>query len=160
MGRKRMDKETRFQEKRSFLKGAINAAIILIAAAIGAAGTVSLLPGDKARRKERLFPLVDADEAPRRGAREYSYRYDRDGRELEGRVLLVRAPEGLIALSPSCTHLGCTVVWHREKKEFLCPCHGGRYDISGKNIEGPPPSPLRRFALETREGMIYARVPV
>ena len=111
-----MDEETRFQEKRSFLKGAINTVIVLFAAALGAAGTVSLLPGEKARRKERLLPLADVDEAPRRGVREFSYSYVRDGRELQGRVLLVRAPEGLIALSPTCTHLGCTVVWHREKK--------------------------------------------
>lgn len=42
-----------------------------------------------------------------------------------------------------CTHLGCIPGYDSEKKEFLCACHGGRFDSSGVNIAGtPPPLPM------------------
>jgi menaquinol-cytochrome c reductase iron-sulfur subunit len=44
--------------------------------------------------------------------------------------------------SATCTHLGCQVLWDGDAKKFLCPCHGGAYDVSGQVIEGPPPRPL------------------
>ena len=46
------------------------------------------------------------------------------------------------AMSATCTHLGCQVRWEADKKHFLCPCHGGVYDVTGKVIAGPPPRPL------------------
>jgi len=41
-----------------------------------------------------------------------------------------------------CTHLGCIPAYKPEEKKFLCACHGGEFDASGKQIFGPPPSPL------------------
>ena len=49
---------------------------------------------------------------------------------------------GVRAISATCTHLGCQVHWETEKKHFLCPCHGGVYDPSGRVVAGPPPRPL------------------
>ena len=46
------------------------------------------------------------------------------------------------ALSPVCTHLGCMVRWDKIKQEFHCPCHGGKYNMFGQVIAGPPPAPL------------------
>jgi Rieske Fe-S protein len=34
------------------------------------------------------------------------------------------------ALSPICTHLGCTV--EIEQARLVCPCHGSTYDREGK----------------------------
>lgn len=51
-----------------------------------------------------------------------------------------------IALSNICTHLGCPVSWNAGQDQYLCPCHGGVYDKTGKNIAGPPPKPLPRFS--------------
>ncbi|MDH4185289.1 MAG: Rieske (2Fe-2S) protein [Nitrospinota bacterium] len=51
----------------------------------------------------------------------------------------------IIALSPVCTHLGCVVKWREKEKEFLCPCHGGRFDVKGAVLGGPPPQPLITF---------------
>jgi menaquinol-cytochrome c reductase iron-sulfur subunit len=45
-----------------------------------------------------------------------------------------------------CTHLGCAVNWNSEAKQFQCPCHGGKYDIDGKRVAGPPPRPLDQYA--------------
>jgi quinol---cytochrome c reductase iron-sulfur subunit, bacillus type len=46
------------------------------------------------------------------------------------------------ALSATCTHLGCQVRWDTKDKTFICPCHGGVYDATGKVVGGPPPRPL------------------
>ncbi len=67
---------------------------------------------------------------------------------LSGRKLfIVRDDKGFLALSARCTHLGCMVVWNRDHRMFLCPCHGGKYDAEGRNVEGPPPRPLDLLAL-------------
>ena len=47
-----------------------------------------------------------------------------------------------VAFSNICTHLGCPAGWQEDEGLFLCPCHGGKYDKTGKNIGGPPPRPL------------------
>ncbi|MDH5510017.1 MAG: Rieske 2Fe-2S domain-containing protein [Nitrospinota bacterium] len=61
-------------------------------------------------------------------------------------AVVVRPNEQLtIALSPVCTHLGCIVKWREKEKEFLCPCHGGRFDVKGAVLGGPPPYPLPTF---------------
>jgi len=48
-------------------------------------------------------------------------------------------------LSNVCSHMQCPVRWEKELGQFLCPCHGGLYDIGGKNIGGPPPKPLPEY---------------
>ena len=62
----------------------------------------------------------------------------------EGRLVL-RTPESLRAFSLVCTHLGCLVEWQKDKKEFYCPCHDGRFDEFGDVLAGPPPIPLEQF---------------
>lgn len=41
-----------------------------------------------------------------------------------------------------CTHLGCIPAYNQKEQHFICACHGGQFDISGKNTFGPPPRPL------------------
>ncbi|MCX7872589.1 MAG: Rieske (2Fe-2S) protein [Verrucomicrobiae bacterium] len=63
------------------------------------------------------------------------------------------------ALDAVCTHLGCTVKYEAENKRIFCECHGGVYDpITGKNIAGPPPKPLRQYTIKvTEEGVVVSR---
>lgn len=147
-------------ERRSFLKSAVNGIAAVLALGAAGVGIASLSPRGNAGRREEFLPVADEDEAPRRGAREFLYTYRREDREVSGRVILVQSPEGLLALSPSCTHLGCFVVWQEERGGFSCPCHGGRYDAAGINIEGPPPAPLTRFPLKVEGGKVLVRVPL
>ena len=61
-------------------------------------------------------------------------------------VYVVRRNDGsTLALSNICTHMQCDVHWDPNLQNFLCPCHGGLYDISGTNVGGPPPQPLPQW---------------
>lgn len=49
-------------------------------------------------------------------------------------------PEWLVVVG-ICTHLGC--VPNRDPEGgWLCPCHGSKYDASGRVIRGPAPKNL------------------
>lgn len=61
-------------------------------------------------------------------------------------ALLVMAPDGqLKAFSAVCTHLDCTVRYRSDLQKIHCACHNGMFDLSGRNIAGPPPRPLRQY---------------
>jgi Rieske Fe-S protein len=62
-------------------------------------------------------------------------------------IFIDRDGQGYRALSSTCAHLGCRVKWDGDKKQFLCPCHGGVYDREGRVLAGPPPRPLERMAV-------------
>ncbi len=65
--------------------------------------------------------------------------------------ILVRSASGeLKAFSAVCTHLDCIVQYRSETKQIWCACHNGQYNLSGKNIGGPPPRPLEEFKVNTR----------
>ena len=68
----------------------------------------------------------------------------------EGRQLAVyKDINGYIhALDPTCTHAGCTVSFNAEEKSWDCPCHGGRYDIDGNVLTGPPPKNLKKINID------------
>jgi menaquinol-cytochrome c reductase iron-sulfur subunit len=64
----------------------------------------------------------------------------------------------IYALSPICTHLGCTVTWKPDPpypNEFHCPCHGSRFTKTGINIAGlPATEPLHRYDVKVKNGKI------
>lgn len=61
-------------------------------------------------------------------------------------VILVRASdEKFVAMSATCTHLDCIVGYQKEQNRIWCNCHGGAYDLQGRNVSGPPPKPLTPY---------------
>ena len=65
----------------------------------------------------------------------------------------------IVALSPVCKHLGCTIDWNTNKNQenhFYCPCHGGLYTKDGTNVKGTPPiSPLDVYPFQEKDGYLY-----
>ena len=60
--------------------------------------------------------------------------------------IVVRTPSGeLKAFDGMCTHLDCIVQYRDDIGHIWCACHNGHYDLTGRNIEGPPPRPLEEY---------------
>ncbi len=113
------------------------------------------------RAKElAFFPLISEDEVPRAGVKKTELSFSVNGKERKARVFILPSAEGPTVFSAVCSHLGCLVNYQKDKGEFVCPCHGGRYDLTGKNIAGPPPAPLTRFPVRMQDGMVLVGVKV
>ena len=52
---------------------------------------------------------------------------------------MLRPHTPYIAISDRCAHLGCPVRWVAAAERFICPCHGGVYELLGR-----PASAARR----------------
>ena len=61
-------------------------------------------------------------------------------------AIVVRLKTGeLRAFAGTCTHLSCTVQFRPALEHIWCACHNGHYDLTGRNIAGPPPRPLDAY---------------
>ncbi|MEO6818531.1 MAG: FAD-dependent oxidoreductase [Ginsengibacter sp.] len=69
---------------------------------------------------------------------------------LKGKTMSVyRDAQGqLHAVSSACTHMGGNVGFNDTEKSWDCPCHGARFDIEGKLLNGPATKDLEKIELE------------
>jgi Rieske Fe-S protein len=71
-------------------------------------------------------------------------------------VILVRLANGEFrAFEATCTHLDCTVQYRKDLQMIWCACHNGRYDLTGRNIAGPPPRPLSEFRVVVKNDELF-----
>jgi Rieske Fe-S protein len=42
------------------------------------------------------------------------------------------------------------VQYRDDFKHIWCACHNGHFDLTGRNIAGPPPRPLEEYRVEIR----------
>jgi ubiquinol-cytochrome c reductase iron-sulfur subunit len=64
------------------------------------------------------------------------------------------APEGCVAYSKICTHVGCPVGLYRaEERQLLCPCHQSTFDVreGAKPVFGPAVRPLPQLPMTLDE---------
>jgi Rieske Fe-S protein len=68
-----------------------------------------------------------------------------------GKVAVFRDEAGrLHERSAVCPHLGCIVAWNQGERTWDCPCHGSRFEATGRVLQGPattdlaPREPARR----------------
>lgn len=67
--------------------------------------------------------------------------------------VLAESSGRFIALSPICTHLGCTVEIERDR--LVCPCHGSTYDRAGAVLKGPAERALAHYRTSlTSDGVL------
>jgi len=86
---------------------------------------------------------VEAGQANDPQLRDKGYKILRFGAEP---VILVKAADNdFRAFSATCTHLDCIVGFQKDKSQIYCNCHGGTYDLTGRNVAGPPPRPLTPY---------------
>ena len=78
----------------------------------------------------------------------------------EGAVVTIRGSKlavyrngngDLSAVSPVCTHLGCVVHWNTTEKSWDCPCHGSRFDPTGRVLNGPAIAALESRSIPSDE---------
>lgn len=59
-----------------------------------------------------------------------------------------------LALSRTCTHLGCSVPWDDKELKFICPCHGSTFNMRGEALTSPATRPLDYYPLRIENGMV------
>ncbi len=60
-----------------------------------------------------------------------------------------KSSDEIIAINPYCTHFGCELSWNELEKTWDCPCHGSRYDYTGKLLTEPSKKDLERIDLSS-----------
>jgi hypothetical protein len=82
----------------------------------------------------------------------------------EGRVVKIDGAEvalskdlrgELHAVSPTCTHMGCSVQWNLTEQSWDCPCHGARYSADGEVLTGPTSRNLADLKLSPTEKAVH-----
>ena len=75
---------------------------------------------------------------------------------MEDPIYLLANGSDFVAVSPICTHRGCTVDVHGER--LVCPCHGSTYNRSGEVLKGPAQRALTRYAITRRADTLVIHV--
>ncbi|MGO9613999.1 MAG: ubiquinol-cytochrome c reductase iron-sulfur subunit [Dissulfurispiraceae bacterium] len=146
-------------ERKDFLKKVVKFFFSLLTVAVLFA-LIYVYPS-AIRKKTILYVyLMDDDDVPKRGVRIVNYQYTIEDRVMMNRAFLAVTEKGLACFSPICTHLGCFVNWNSYQNEFICPCHGGKYNINGEVIAGPPPRSLTKLPLKIIKGKVYIGITI
>jgi cytochrome b6-f complex iron-sulfur subunit len=122
--------------RREFLYYIWGASIVLLLGQAGAGFIWFALP----RFKEGTFGGVFSfppDKVPGDGSAPFN--------EASGRFWVSQTDNSLNVLYGVCTHLGCLPKWVDNNNRFECPCHGSKFELNGKFIEGPAPRSMDRF---------------
>ena len=66
------------------------------------------------------------------------------GLSINGPIIISKDENEMTIFSSRCTHLGCEIN-KIEDGEIVCPCHGSRYDKTGKPTKGPSIKSLKKL---------------
>jgi Rieske Fe-S protein len=149
-------------DRRQFFARVVKSIQAAIGGTLGVVLGGSILSPSFSSREEHWLPAASlsglAENAPTpitlRIVREDGYSQIVDHRT----VFLVKSGTDVIALDPTCTHLGCRVRWDSDDHVLRCPCHGGVYDHLGNVKSGPPPAPLPRLATKIDTDQILVQI--
>lgn len=72
------------------------------------------------------------------------------GEKRRAQGLPLRAGHDVRAFNAICTHVDCTVEYRPQRRDIFCNCHNGVYDLTGRNVSGPPPRPLEQYKVAFR----------
>jgi cytochrome b6-f complex iron-sulfur subunit len=133
--------------RRGFLETVLGTGLFGLAAAVLYPAWRFVFPSRNVRVAEEAVSAGMVDDFPPNSGTLFRF-----GEEA---ALLVRTPDGEFrAFIGTCTHLGCNVEYRADLSLIWCACHDGRFDLSGKNIMGPPPRPLQSLTVQLRDDEI------
>ena len=156
--------EPSLQKRRSFL----GALVALGSAFVGALLSVPLM-------RFAIFPLIrrttDLKSSPVGSLSEFSSLTEPAMRTIqieqidgwrktvsEKIVYITKDQQNQISVLTSiCPHLGCTVPWNKEKKQFVCPCHGGTFSANGSRVSGPSQRGMDTLETSVQDGQLLVR---
>jgi len=73
-------------------------------------------------------------------------------------VWVLRNPDDSVSVYTAvCPHLGCTVNWKTESKNFNCACHQNSFDLAGKLLSGPAVRPMDTLDYKVEAGLLYVK---
>lgn len=72
-------------------------------------------------------------------------------------IVLRLAGDDYRAFTNVCTHSGCGIFTF-DARRMRCQCHGSEFDVTGRNVAGPAPSPLTRYAATLDAGATTLRI--
>jgi menaquinol-cytochrome c reductase iron-sulfur subunit len=73
-------------------------------------------------------------------------------------IYVVQGREGRPrVLSAVCPHLGCSIGWNEDRRQFVCPCHNGVFAADGTLISGPPPRGMDELDAVVEDGRLKVR---
>ncbi len=134
--------------RRSFFRRTWGWLALLAGAEMTLAGLSFLGAGRKKQKEkttENYTEIATVTEIPRGSV--FPYR--------SGRLYICHLDDGgFIAVSIRCTHLGCSIEWNKDKKEFLCPCHHSMFSLRGDVLNPPATRPLDYYPMKIEHGSI------
>jgi quinol---cytochrome c reductase iron-sulfur subunit, bacillus type len=148
-------------ERRSFLKWSIHGLGLLFAAILGVPAVAYLIDARNRPARPGQFKTVahlsELTEGVPHQAVIQEARFDAwtlHPNDVVGRVWLIRRDKETVdAYTTICPHLGCSVNFEERNRLFICPCHGGTFDIHCQRVERPGftnPAPRGMDRLECR----------
>lgn len=144
-------------KRRFFLKKMLKLFFTFVALIFSFLG-LSLLKPANPKKKEYSYYEIPEDKIPKEGVKKINIEIGNLQKSLK--IYLVNDGDSIIALSPVCTHLGCFVNFDKNSNEFICPCHGGKYDSEGKVLKGPPKEPLQRLPVKIENKKIFVGIKI
>jgi menaquinol-cytochrome c reductase iron-sulfur subunit len=139
--------------RRGVLAGAIYGLVGSIGAALGIPALRYLFAPPRAAGNADWADAGDISDLEGGSPRELTFRrIRRDAWKVysaTANAWVVKSRSGEItAFDPICTHLGCAYRWEGSRHEFVCPCHGSRFTLEGKVLEGPATRDLDRYQVK------------
>lgn len=77
----------------------------------------------------------------------------------QGQFYLACLEDGsFLAISRTCTHLGCSIPWDAKQGKFVCPCHGSTFSPTGEVLSAPAPRPLDIYPVRIENRIIKVNI--
>ncbi|MGA2515575.1 MAG: ubiquinol-cytochrome c reductase iron-sulfur subunit [Thermodesulfobacteriota bacterium] len=133
--------------RRGFLKLITNLMIGLVAAVLTVPLVGGLIGSSFRLKKSRWADVGNISSLPLGQPTSMKFPYKTEDAYVRETVthdvwVIKHSSSELTVFSPICPHLGCHYNWHPDENEFICPCHGSVYALTGKVLGGPAPRAL------------------